>query len=206
MGKIKEDSKNVIAAGYTSISIDKLVKADWNYKREDELKTEKLKNNIKRNGQIENIIIRELDTGYYEVVNGNHRFDALKALGFKDLMCFNLGKISLSQAQRIAIETNETKFDSDDVQLSKIIKDILQDFNIEDLVETMPYSENYLEDLAKLVDFDFDSLEDREGESNNESSDSDFIVIKIRVKTDDVDDFFNDIKDVLDEYDACKII
>ena len=54
--------------GYIDISIDKLIKADWNYKTEDTAKQEKLKENIKRNGQIENIIIRELDTGFFEVV------------------------------------------------------------------------------------------------------------------------------------------
>ena len=68
--------------GFIEVPIDKLVKADWNYKTEDDKKQEKLKENIKRNGQIENILIRELDTGYYEVVNGNHRLSVLKELKF----------------------------------------------------------------------------------------------------------------------------
>ena len=64
--------------GFIEIPTDKLVKADWNYKTEDQEKQEKLKENIKRNGQIENIIIRELETGFFEVVNGNHRLSVLK--------------------------------------------------------------------------------------------------------------------------------
>ncbi|GAB1371190.1 hypothetical protein MASR1M45_12520 [Candidatus Kapaibacterium sp.] len=53
-----------------------LIKASWNYKEEDEFTTNKLVNNMKKNGQIENIHVRKLQTGYYEVVNGNHRLDA----------------------------------------------------------------------------------------------------------------------------------
>ena len=96
--------------GWTDIQISKLVKANWNYKEENEKQTDKLLNNFKRNGQIENILIRELDTGFYEVVNGNHRLDVMKILKLKKAHAYNFGKISLAEAQRIAIETNETKF------------------------------------------------------------------------------------------------
>ena len=64
--------------GFIDIEVKQLVKADWNYKQENEIQTENLINNFKRNGQIENIIIRELDSGFFEVVNGNHREDFKK--------------------------------------------------------------------------------------------------------------------------------
>jgi ParB-like chromosome segregation protein Spo0J len=62
---------------FVDIPLDLLVPADWNYKTDDEYRQEKLKNNIKRNGQVENIIVRLLSTGFYEIVNGNHRYQAL---------------------------------------------------------------------------------------------------------------------------------
>jgi len=77
---------------YIEIPIDQLIKADWNYKKEHETTKEKLKENIKRNGQIENIIVRRLDSGFYEVVNGNHRFDAIKDLEIETAICYDLGK------------------------------------------------------------------------------------------------------------------
>lgn len=54
------------------IPVNKLKKADWNYKKDDEILLNKLINNIKKNGQIENLIVRELPDGYFEVINGNH--------------------------------------------------------------------------------------------------------------------------------------
>lgn len=125
--------------GFCSIPIEKLVKADWNYKTNNDTLSEKLTNNIKRNGQIENIIVRQLDTGFFEVVNGNHRLDVLKSIEYENVHCYNLGSISESQAKRIAIETNETKFESDDLLLSKILDELKDDFNIDDLLMTIPF-------------------------------------------------------------------
>lgn len=141
-------------AGFVEVPLSKLVMADWNYKKEDDLILEKLINNIKRNGQIENIIIRELDTGFFEVVNGNHRLRAMTAIGIEKVHCYNLGVISQTQAERIAIETNETKFPTDQFKLSELISEILIDFPIEELRDTMPYSEVDLDSLIELTNFD----------------------------------------------------
>jgi hypothetical protein len=135
--------------GFCLIPIEKLVKADWNYKTNNDTLSEKLTNNIKRNGQIENVIIRELDTGFFEVVNGNHRMDVLNRLGFKDVYCYNLGSISESQAKRIAVETNETRFESDDLLLSKMLDELKNDFSIDDLLMTIPFEK---EDFDIVID------------------------------------------------------
>ena len=145
--------------GFIEIPTDKLVKADWNYKTEDPNKQEKLKENIKRNGQIENIIIRELETGFYEVVNGNHRLSVLKALNIEKAYSYNLGKISQAQAIRIAIETNETKFDTDSIALAERVKELTEEFDLKDLINTLPYSEIEIDNFSKLTDFDWNMYE-----------------------------------------------
>ena len=171
--------------GFIEVPIDKLVKADWNYKTEDDKKQEKLKENIKRNGQIENILIRELDTGYYEVVNGNHRLSVLKELKFKKVYTYNLGKINQSQAIRIAIETNETKFETDTIELAERIKEISNVFD--DLDLTLPYTEQELENFKTLSDFNW---EDFEGDGKGEDFDK---KITITVSQ-DILDRWNELK------------
>ena len=171
--------------GFIEVPIDKLVKADWNYKTEDNKKQEKLKENIKRNGQIENILIRELDTGYYEVVNGNHRLSVLKELKFKKVYTYNLGKINQSQAIRIAIETNETKFETDTIELAERIKEISNEFD--DLDLTLPYTEQELENFRTLSDFNW---EDFEGDGKGEDFDK---KITITVSQ-DILDRWNELK------------
>lgn len=136
--------------GFCSISIGKLVKAGWNYKVDNRELSEKLENNIKRNGQIENVIIRELDTGFFEVVNGNHRLDVLNRLGFDEVYCYNLGNISESQAKRIAIETNETKFTGKIDELAAIMKELSIEFDDIDL--TMPFSQEEMDEMLKDID------------------------------------------------------
>lgn len=151
---------------YIEIPLDKLIKADWNYKEDDAAKAGKLINNIKRNNQLENILVRKLDTGYYEIVNGNHRYDAFKALEFETVVVYNLGQISLAHAQRIAIETNETRFSSDPDKLAELIREIGLEFPIEELQETMPFTE---EEFSNMIDLNLepvslDEMEDLEDE------------------------------------------
>jgi hypothetical protein len=134
---------------------EKLVKAPWNYKEDDEWKAEKLTANIKRNGQVVNMIVRPKGRkGRYEVVNGNHRLDSFDELGFKTIVCFNTGKISLAAAKRLAVETNETSFDPDSEKLDAIVRDLVTEFPIEELEVTMPYTEDELEQMAKIPDLE----------------------------------------------------
>jgi len=144
--------------GFTDIEVSKLVKANWNYKTENKILTEKLTENFKRNGQVENIIVRELDTGFYEVVNGNHRLDVMSTLKIKQAHIFNLGKISEATAQRIAIETNETKFETDDFKVGKLLTSLAEEFSIKDLEKTMPYTNDQLKEMQELVNLDWEQI------------------------------------------------
>jgi hypothetical protein len=140
------------------IDIKKLKKAEWNYKTDDPIKQEKLKQNINQNGQLENLIVREVKNDF-EVVNGNHRLNAFKELDYKEIYCFNLGKISLKKAKLIALQTNETKFNADTLKLNEILKELQEDTSIEELIKTLPYEKDFLEllnepeNIESLTDF-----------------------------------------------------
>ena len=138
---------------WQEIELSKLVGAPWNYKKDFEYLEEKLINNIKKNGIIENIIVREIEGDKFEVVNGNHRLKACVKIGLKKIMCCNLGNIKLRVAKRIAIETNETKFPNDKSKLGDILSDLLDGFGLDDIVATTPWSRDEIEKLAK-VDID----------------------------------------------------
>jgi hypothetical protein len=156
--------------GWVEVNIEDLVPCDWNYKTNDTEKAEKLKKNIKLNGLIENIIIYLLPTGFYSICNGNHRYSVLKELGIKKIMTFNLGSITESKAKRIAVETNETRFSSDNIKLAELIKEISSDFSLEELAVTMPFDVNELENFQKMLDFDWEQFEKpTESEENIEN-------------------------------------
>lgn len=178
--------------GWVELQVQSLVKANWNYKTDSEEVKEKLRENIKRNGLIENLIVRELDTGFFEVVNGNHRFDVIKELGSESVMCFNLGVVSQAQAMRIAIETNETKFAPDNLKLAESLKEIGLEFSLDDLEKTMPFSKEELENFDKLLNFDFDSMKN-EPENTGSNQDDDWKTITLRLPEGVADQFLNQI-------------
>lgn len=145
---------------FKKIPIDTLVTADWNYKTEDEKLSKKLVENLKRNGQIENILVRKLPTGAYEVVNGNHRYHAMVALEATEVYCYDLGEITDQQAYRIAIETNETKFQTDSVKLGTLVSEITKEVALDELELTMPYDKKDLELMSDITSFDWDQYGD----------------------------------------------
>lgn len=145
--------------GWVDIPIENLVKAHWNYKKDDPYKQAKLTENIRRNGFIQNLIVRPLSGGLYEVVNGNHRLDVCYELEHPEVHCYNVGDISQAQAQRIAIETNETSFESDVIALSGLLGDLQEEFSLEDLEATLPYTADEITEMEKLSSFTADEFE-----------------------------------------------
>jgi len=136
-----------------------LIKADWNYKEEDEDMAKYLLNNIKRKGQIVTCQVRKLKTGYYEVVDGNHRLDVFNTLKKEFVMAYDHGNITVAEAQRESINVNNIMFPTDNIKLSKIIKEMSETFSEKDFKNSLPYTEEELENFIKLVDFDWSQFE-----------------------------------------------
>lgn len=156
-----------ILLNYKIFPIDIFIEADWNYKKENEALDKKLNEALKRFGQTQNIYARELETGYYEIPDGNHRFKQAKDLGKKFLFAYDLGKITKSDAIRRAISTNEIKYTADNIKLAELIKEISVDFDITDLSMILPYSEIELNDYVQLMDFDWSNFNQAEPEVDN---------------------------------------
>src|SRR5262245_43414646 len=138
---------------YRIIPLAQIIKADWNYKKEDAALTKKLVANIKRNGQVETVMVRQLKGGKFEMVNGNHRHDAFAELGVSKVAVCDLGKISKAEAMRLAVETNETRYETDFVQLSKLVKEMKGEFSEDDLLATMPFDSRELADIEQITTF-----------------------------------------------------
>lgn len=172
--------------GWNNLSIDSLIEADWNYKKDDNQLLDKLVENIKLHGQVETIIVRELKNNKFEVVNGNHRLKAFKVAGITEIHCFNLGKVSDNYAKRVAIETNETRFASDPSLLGKLLEEITSEINLDELVKTLPMSQDDVEGLIKLNEYDFTEF-DQTAEAKEPAEKAKETKITLVVKTDEYD-------------------
>ena len=149
--------------GWVDIEIKDLVKADWNYKEEDEKQTEKLIANFKKNGQVENIQIRELGDKY-EVVNGNHRLDVMREIGMDKAHAYNYGEMSKADAQIVAIETNETRFRSNAVKLGETFEELKETYSVEEMAKTMPFDEKEINNMIDVLNFDWEQFDVEEDE------------------------------------------
>lgn len=138
---------------FKTLPVEQLCEAEWNYKEDNEQLQAKLENNIEKNGIVQNLIVREMSNGLFEVVNGNHRLRAIKALGMVEVMCYNCGQITDSQAKRISVETNETRFKSDTDKLYAVIDSILTEFDQEDFNLTSPVTTEMLEQYKRDEDW-----------------------------------------------------
>jgi len=161
---------------FVLIEVSKLTKAPWNYKEEDEALQEKLKESIKRLGQVENIQIRELDTGFYEVIDGNHRLDAFKALKLEKVVAYNHGKISLAEAKACSYQSNQFHFKTDAIKQAETIKDILAFYTLEEAQKFLPHTQDELEGYKKLLDFDWNQYDNDEKEPKNKEKEPKTII------------------------------
>lgn len=144
------------------VPIDLIVKAEWNYKSEDPDQQKKLTANLKRVNQIENTHVRLLDTGYYEMINGNHRYDSLLALNKEFVYCYDHGDVSFEEGVRRAIETNETKFQADSQKLSGLVKGLTEEFDLDELLTSLPYSSSEIDVMINSL---MDDLDEGAGEA-----------------------------------------
>lgn len=197
----KTDQQLTDISRFKVIPLSQLKRATWNYKTDEPEMSKHLQENLRRNGQIENLIVRQVGKNNYEVVNGNHRIDDMSAIGMTHAICYDLGKITTTEAKRIAIETNETRFTSDQVNLAKILQELTQEYETTDLLKTLPYSEDELNGYLKLIDWNWQSLA-----KTGEDSDRIETRIVIMISVDDESGFREKLTSFVKKYPSARII
>ena len=163
--------------GWVNLPVSKLVTSPTNYKKDMDdpdvvQRMVKLKETIKRRGQTISVAVRELDTGFYEMVDGNHRLDVLRELGIDSAHAWNYGKISEAQAMRLALEMNENLFEADPIKLGERLKELSLTTSIEDLSFTLPYTPDQLGNYIDMTSFNWDD-DDKTGEGEDDKDDKD---------------------------------
>lgn len=118
----------------------------------------RIKKSLQVHKQIEPIIVREVEGGHFEIINGYHRYMAAQELGWPFLEIKNLGKISLNNAKIKALATEDAKVALDKIETAKLVKDILG-FDPDSIGE-LPYDQEDLDAQIKLLDFDWGGFEE----------------------------------------------
>lgn len=150
-----------------TIPFEQLVKADWNYKSEGtEAEIRVLAQSILEDNSAGIPAIRELEPNVYELIDGNHRHDAISLLismgktEWENVECENFGKITKAQAITIARRRNYKWFDDNLFKYAELLRDeVLPEYPIETLDRFMPEGKQQITDLVEMLDFDFGSYQ-----------------------------------------------
>mgnify|MGYP003133084950 CR=1 FL=1 len=151
----------MIKTQVVEMDIKDLIKADWNYKSEGtKEQIDKLKKSIKEDKSVGVLAVREIDDKF-EVIDGNHRLEAIRQLKWKKVPCENFGEITKGKAITIARRRNHKWFDDDLNAYAKIFtEDVLEEYTLDELIEFMPDTMEDMENLVNINQFDWEEAED----------------------------------------------
>lgn len=164
MNKINTDNKIV--------AINKLKCNNYstklNFRENSELFKEysKIKGSLCAFGQIEPILVRELEDGKffaYEIINGCHTWHAMKELDYKEVEIKNVGKIDRDTAISMTLYIDDAKISVDNIELAQLLKNIVTtDKSIEHWAKLLPYSVEFIKSKIDLINFDFSQYDEEE--------------------------------------------
>jgi len=146
--------------------LGRLKPAPWNYKEPGSPEMlARLVASIQRDASAGVLAVREMEDGSLEVIDGNHRLEAVRTLGWAEVPVENFGPISQAAAVVLAQRRNFQWYADDATKLALLMKEVvLPTISLDELEVFMPQGRAALENLARMTDFDWDSMPDRQSE------------------------------------------
>lgn len=143
-----------------SVHPDHLRPNPWNTNSVGPENEEKLIEAIRRFGFFKPIIVREIDDGFgatvYEILGGEHRWQAAKTLGLEEVPIFNLGVVDDQRAKEIGLADNARYGVDDTIELARLLEEM---GNADDLQQFLPYTETDIQSIFSSVNIALDDLD-----------------------------------------------
>jgi ParB/RepB/Spo0J family partition protein len=147
------------------VDIEKVEPNDYNPNVMDDKTYATLKRNIENGGFIGTIIVRKNleKQGFYIIVDGEHRWKIGRELGYKKIPIVVVEK-SVPEAMISTINLNKIRGEFNTLELAKVVAEINKTYSVNEIEEQLGYSEEEIEGLNKLNNFDFEKYEEEVGE------------------------------------------
>lgn len=143
-----------------SIPVSNLRGAPWNFKTEgtpEEIA--ELAKSIRQDGSAGVLCVRDMGS-FYEVIDGNHRLEAVRLLEWQEVRCENFGNISKAVAFTISRRRNYDRFEEDSQKIAELYRDVvLPEISIKELDSYMPDKESDIEDMVNSISIDWGDID-----------------------------------------------
>ena len=155
------------------VEIDECYPNDWNPNVQDDFMYERTKVSLLEYGWRDPIKVRDGEQGY-EIVDGEHRWKAAKAIldgdlpegkwktkasayrkRYKDTIpIISYGDVSIEQAQELTIVLNNLSGEADTIKLADLVVRLKDTQGLDRLVKVLPFQKDILESLIALKHYD----------------------------------------------------
>jgi hypothetical protein len=147
----------------TSVKIDELRANTWNPNEQTPRVREAVLESITEFGFLDPVLVRPHPDGAgYEIVDGEHRWEAALAAGDTHLDVI-VRDLTDQQAKRLTVILNETRGQADTIGLAQLLAELDADIGTDALLVGLPYTGDELADLVRMADIDWGHQEIRRG-------------------------------------------
>lgn len=153
-----------IHASNIVVDIEKVSPNDYNpkpdFRSDPKLEAEfnRIVHSLEVHGQMDPIQVREVGEGY-EIINGYHRYEAARQLGWTEIEVKNLGKIDRYDAIAKTLTFEETGLPLDHIEKAVLVKE-MQEQGID--LDILPYTPAEIQEQLDRLEFDFDQYAEQQ--------------------------------------------
>ena len=135
------------------LPISWLSPAEWNSNEVVRKMMVRLKESIIRFGLVENLVVRPLDKGLFEVLSGNHRLEILAGLGVETVPCMVV-ELDDARARLLGQALNHIHGEDNAGLRAEVLRRVLASVSQEEVLRLLPETPEGLQALVNLGEED----------------------------------------------------
>lgn len=153
------------------LSVDKIFPNPWNPNVQNEKMFSKELNSIRQFGFVQPILVRNRKKETVEIIDGEYRWKAAKALEYTEIPVINLGTVKDSVAQRLTPILNYLKGYPDNIKMAQLVKQLEADeeLTLDDIYRDLPFDKDEIDGLRSLEEWDWEEGKKDEDENEEET-------------------------------------
>jgi len=141
------------------VDINQVKPNEWNPNEQTDYIFEKEIKSIRKFGFIVPITVREKEENDFEIIDGEHRWRAMREMGAIKIPINNIGRRKDVDAKQLTIILNELKGKADKDKLKSLFQSIASSIDFDQLMDTMPFSDDEVKLMMQDLTIDWDNVD-----------------------------------------------